>query len=311
MLCNNGEEPLNITFSMTGWRKDTAGEMDSASDKNKGYEARKEVFFDVSDNICEFSGKLYSPIFQQNKILPTQVTMAVRLTKKPEPDFYLMGEKGRYNIKIVEAVLGVQKIVPTPIFKDDCIKMLSEGNPIPYELRIPSVNFITVEPHSSQFVKDNLFLGKTPKKIVIGFVETTAYQGDLEKNPFNFQHFDISEIALYKDGIPFPRPVTKCNFARKRCVDAYHNFLISLRAEDCRFVPYVTLNDFQRGFTFFSYDMSPDQLGSESGELSSYSNIRLEVKFAKPTPSNITMLIYSENDHLLEIHEDRRVTIDL
>lgn len=311
-LCNYGEEPLNTSLAMGGCVKDRAGYMESIDGNNTGFEQRREMFQEASDRKIQLTGKLFSPIFQQVKILPSQVSMSVRLTKKADPHFYLMHEEGDFKINIVEAVLVIQKVLPTIMYKESYTKMLSDGTPIPYQLDIPSINFITIEPGSTQFVRENLFLGKTPKRIIFGLVETAAYQGSAKLNPFNFQHFNVSEIALYKDGVPYPRPVTKLDFENNRVVEAYQNFLLSLRADDCRFVPNVTLQDFRQGFTLYSYEMSPDQLGSinYSSMLNKQSNIRVEIKFARPTVTNITLLAYYENEHLLEIHEDRRVTVD-
>lgn len=312
MLCNYGEEPLQTNFALTGWEKDTAGEMDTVGTTNNGFKVRQQHFY-AYDNKVELIGKLFSPIFMQEKALPTQVSMRVTLEKKSNPSFYLMHEKGTFDLKIVEAVLRVQKVVPTPMMKDSYLKMLNDKVPIPYHLIVPSINPITIEQGSSQFIRDNLFLGKVPQRIIIALVETDAYLGARDKNPFNFQHFNVREICLYKDGMPFPRPMARLDFKNGKVAESYHNFMLALKGSYSRFVPNVTIDEFKQGFTLFVYDMSPDQLGSVNHEslLNRYSNVRLEMKFAEKTPTSITLLAYSERDHLLEIFEDRRVNIDL
>ena len=47
---------------------------------------------------------------------------------------------------------------------------------------------------------EKLFSGQLPTRIVIGLVDNRAYNGDLTRNPFNFGHFNLNEIALYLDG---------------------------------------------------------------------------------------------------------------
>jgi hypothetical protein len=39
-------------------------------------------------------------------------------------------------------------------------------------------------------------------------------------------------------------------------------------------------------------------------------NVRLEMKFKTALPENVTLLIYSEMENLMEIHRDRRVTVN-
>lgn len=313
-LMQYGEEPLNTNFSLTGWFKDTAGKMDDPDGENDGFEKRCQLWRDRPTKTVEYIGRLHSPIFMQDKILPTQVSMTVRLQKKANKDFYLSYYSGgKYEISITAASLLVQKVALTPIYKESIRRMLNEGNSIPYPLVIPCINYMTIEPNSTQFIRDNLFLGKTPDRIIIGLVETKAYQGDSEKNPFNFQHFNLSQIALYKDGMPFPRPITRLDYTNKNYAEAYHNLMVSVHGNDSRFVPYITYKDFGSGYALYCYDMSPDQLGSTThgAASNSVSNIRLELKFSTPTPQNITLLAYCERRHLLEIHEDRRVSIDL
>ena len=47
---------------------------------------------------------------------------------------------------------------------------------------------------------EKLFSGQLPTRIVIGLVDNRAYNGDRQRNPFNFQHINLNEIAVYLDG---------------------------------------------------------------------------------------------------------------
>ena len=47
---------------------------------------------------------------------------------------------------------------------------------------------------------DNAILGQLPKRIIIGFVDNKAFNGNRTFNPFNFEHFSINHLSLYVDG---------------------------------------------------------------------------------------------------------------
>jgi len=47
---------------------------------------------------------------------------------------------------------------------------------------------------------EKLFSGQLPTRLMIGLVTNQAFNGHAESNPFNFQHFNLNEIALYLDG---------------------------------------------------------------------------------------------------------------
>jgi hypothetical protein len=309
-LCNYNEDAWKTYFQLTGWAKDTAGQMDKITGENSGI-AERRALFKGDPAKAELIGKIFSPLFFQEKVLPTQVPLRVVLKKKSN-DFVLMHEEGSFEIRITDAVLMVQKVKPVPGLVQSYVQMMEEGNPIPYFLNSPSVNFYTIESGSSQFMRDNLFLGRVPERIVIGMVETDAYHGRPTKNPYNFQHFGLTEICLYKDGVPYPRPMIKMDFENEVCSDAYHHFMTSLGGSCTRDVPMITMAEYMNGYTLFSYDMSPDQMGSLNPGtlLNMNSNIRLEMKFKKSLTANITLLVYYQIGQLMQIHRDRRVTID-
>jgi hypothetical protein len=310
-LCNYNEDAWKTYFALAGWSKDAAGEMDEIDgDENSGLKDRRALF-KGNPATCELIGKLFSPLFFQKKVLPSQTQLRVIL-KRTNPEFVMMHEDGDFEIKIVDAVLMVQKVALVPGLRQSYIEMMEEGSPIPYFLNTLNMNFYTIEAGSSQFMRDNLFLGRVPERVVIGMVETEAYHGRPNKNPYNFQHFGLTEICMYKDGVPYPRPLIKLDMENGICADAYHHYMTSLGGANTRNVPLLTMDEYMNGYTLFSYDMSPDQMGSlNPGTLMNMnSNIRLEMKFKQPISKNITLLVYYQIGQLMQIHRDRQVTVD-
>ena len=47
---------------------------------------------------------------------------------------------------------------------------------------------------------EKLFSGQLPTRIVVALVDNRAFNGDRAHNPFNFHHYNLSEISLYLDG---------------------------------------------------------------------------------------------------------------
>jgi len=46
---------------------------------------------------------------------------------------------------------------------------------------------------------EKLLSSQLPTRVAIGRVRNRTFNGHTERNPFNFQHFNLSEIALYLD----------------------------------------------------------------------------------------------------------------
>ena len=74
----------------------------------------------------------------------------------------------------------------------------------------------------------NIITGhQLPEQIIIGMVNETAHTGDIEKNPFNFQHFDCSEASLVVNGIHEPAEPYKIDISAKNYVNLYSDFLLN------------------------------------------------------------------------------------
>jgi hypothetical protein len=43
---------------------------------------------------------------------------------------------------------------------------------------------------------ENLVKGTLPKRLCLGMVSSAAFNGSYNNNPFNFQHFNLSELSV-------------------------------------------------------------------------------------------------------------------
>jgi len=97
---------------------------------------------------------------------------------------------------------------------------------------------------------DNVILGQLPKRIIVGFIDNKAFNGDRKLNPFNLKNYGINFFSLYADGMP-NRPL-QSNFSRHKplYVEAYH----TLFSETIHFLNEgnsISRDDYSRGFSFF------------------------------------------------------------
>jgi hypothetical protein len=262
----------------------------------------------------QFLIKIHSPLFQMGKVLLNHVDVDVTFTRHAEPQFYLMyGAGGDFKFEMDDAVLHVQKLQPSSEYCAGIERMLrDEDSPLTYTLNQPKLNVLSIPAGQTNYVNSNLFQGSVPRRIIVSMVSTTAYNGTADSNPFNFQHFNLREIGLYKNGIPYPRPITKVNFANKNYTYAYHQFMASIQAAYNRHVPNISIEEWAQGTTFFSWDMSPDQYGGEDPHTIANrpANIRLAMNFEQPTAVPITLLVYYEQDLRIQIDHTRTVSVE-
>ena len=105
----------------------------------------------------------------------------------------------------------------------------------------------------------SLHTGTLPKRFIFGFVRTKAFTGDLQLNPFNFEHINIEEFKISggNDTLGYNEAIVM-NYSQKDYRSAYNLLFTNLR-----FAPSgITYENFLKGNTIYALDLSPDLTAS-------------------------------------------------
>ena len=70
---------------------------------------------------------------------------------------------------------------------------------------------------------DDIFQGYVPSKMVIGMVDSNAFNGDFSKNPLQFQHFNIDSLGLTVNGEATPKQPFEYDMDKDLFVDAFQS----------------------------------------------------------------------------------------
>ena len=103
---------------------------------------------------------------------------------------------------------STMKIPDPPPF---CWTMQNNLNPLQHRIILAEAKWKWI-----QFYWDQIFLQAIPSKIVIGFVKQKAVNGDYTANPFNFQHFSLTDLTLYVNENSVPGRPLKMEFGDNR-----------------------------------------------------------------------------------------------
>ena len=134
---------------------------------------------------------------------------------------------------------------------------------------------------------DNIILGQLPKRIIIGFVNNKAFNGDRALNLFNFEHFNINFICLYVDGVQVPFKPLQTNFgASKLYIDDYHTLFSETGVHFLNESKQISRESYPNGYCVFAFVLTPDLSANNctNWNLVKYGSIRLYVRFAEPSP---------------------------
>jgi hypothetical protein len=278
----------------------------AAKTQNEGLLIRRECFLDKS---YEMYGKLHLDIFNSNKLLMNNMGIIVKLYKNSN-EFCLMGAGTGHTIEIDEIYLNVRKVRVSQEIILAHLMALEHNNAL-----IPLTRVIVESRNINQGVVnekfENMIKGPLPKRLILGMVDSEAFAGKFNKNPFNFQHFDIKSISLTIEGDPIPYQPFKFDFKNSVFLKGYYsifsgieNALIS--GND------ISMYDYQNGYTLLVFDLSQDgSINDDHINFERNGNLRINFEFEKPIEKPISVVLYYEFDSVMEITKQKNVIYDV
>lgn len=322
------------------WEKDTAGHMDDAlttaptqtktqfnvvDDKvtinaaqlgfplpadgeNEGLRKRRDAI--ENSKKITLIDRLYVDLFQQDRFIPNGVDIRLRFNRA-KPAFHLMAHAGSSGkISILSMLLWVRKVKPTATVLNAINERLNSET-AKFPLRRVEVKTFTIPQGTQSKITDHLFQGQMPKRIVLGFVENAAFNGDLTKNPFNFKNANVKKLDVSINGETITTRPFEPDFANDLYLRSYLSLYQGLGKFGEDWAPDISFEEYKDGYTLWCVDFTKDQEAQlDKFHLIETGNLRIEVQFSQNTATTLNCLVYAEFDNLLEINKQREVSVD-
>ena len=303
-LLNYSKETSNGHLASQFWIRDLAGTMNAAT--GTAFQARRDKVFNSKE--IELMGRPALDITEQPLVILPGVSLKLTLT--PQSDaFALRGTRAKIHLTHVS--LFVRKVKVNPSIHAAHLSTLNKTN-AKYRITRKVVKVFTVPSGVHSISKDNIFLGQLPKKITVGFVSSTAFHGDFDKNPFNFAHYSLNHIALHVGGRSIPAKPLEPNFEKDFYFRSYLQMLAAQGVDAVDHTNGITYEEYKSGFTLFVFDLTPDQEGgcSEHSQPPQHGSLRLETRFSLALPETVNIIVLGEFANLIEITARRHVICD-
>jgi hypothetical protein len=310
-LLSYGSEAKTTHLSSSLYYKDEAGKMDDANstdnNANSGLSERQRYFREGRSDLI---GRLHADLFYQQKYIPNDVTIRVRLVRNRD-NFCLMSAtpNENYKIHISECKIYARKVKLSPSVFVAHAKALENGN-AKYPLRRVICKTFTVPRGNLDCSQENLFSGQLPTRLVIGCVDNDAFNGNYQKNPFNFKHFNMSQLKVYMDGQQQSIRPLELNFEHNQFITAYMSLFTGTGKQFMDEGNQIRREDYARGFTLFAFDLTPDLSEDDHFNLIREGSVRVDMKFGDALPNTINVIVYAEFENIIEIDRSRSVIFD-
>ncbi|XP_069478270.1 uncharacterized protein F54H12.2-like [Ambystoma mexicanum] len=216
-ILNYSNDTLDTQLTAGLFYKDTAGSLESYAldGNNKGF--IKSAEYARSSRTSDLLGHLHADLFFQDKLMVTGVELKIKLSRNKDAFCLNNDDAEAYKLVIVSASLFIKRVNMSPTVRLSHADTLQVSN-FKYPVERTSLKIFSVPAGSWVASQDSFFLGPLPKIIIIDFMNTTAFSGDYESNPFNFKHYSINNAALFKDGVVIPAKVNNPSFEHKNTI---------------------------------------------------------------------------------------------
>ena len=263
----------------------------------------------AESRMFDMAGALRLDLFNQPKYVLPKVSVRLQMQRN-KPAFSLKAAAATApTIEIHKAILYVRRVkVNQALSLGHQIGLLKQ-NAI-YPVTKTQLVTYTVGQGAMSYFKDNVFSTiRLPKFVVVSFVTVRAFNGSYLEDPFNFQHFHASYVALLCDGQSIPyRDTYQPDFDNGLYAKEYMMAIIhNTQHFNTNLNNGITMTDFAKdGRTFFTFNLAPD-FDMFSTQPPRDGNLRLDLKFAKPLPSAINVIVYGIFDGEMQLGKEHQV----
>ena len=289
-----------------GFFKDTAGQMDNldpnpAADAavNKGLKKRAALI--AESKLVTVRGRLHLDIFNQPKPLVKNSRMVLRFQKNSD-DYLIMAETEKAKVEIDDIFLHIRKCS----FTSHWDKMISGKTAIYPITRVIQKDF-TFPAGGRSLIENNLHNGRLPRRVVLSLIDNIAHGGEYKKNPFNYQHYHTSEVALLVNGQLLDGKALKFDFTNGDITDGFFNLYQKsgqlYRDEGNQ----IERSDYGAGYTLFVFDLTTSLCSDEFLDPIKKGKLAVHFQFSQALPESITLSAYLEFDATIKINPEGSV----
>lgn len=265
----------------------------------------KQPFIDLFGSIC-------LPIFEQDKLLPPETQIRVKLIPSSN-QFALLGlassSTAPFTDKIViqEAFIETHRVLLNSKVQSVLTQQFNRIGRHDFYLNERTVIPYTIESGRRSYISETL-LYALPKMAIVAIQDTSAINGDSSKSPFFFKDHDVKSIDLLFNGQPIIKNNISINISNKDYIRGYENLyrVIKSLSGECN----LSFEAYEK-YGYFLYPVFFDESISKPDALQSVRTgpVKLSIEFNSPTSKNLTVLFFYTFDRILSIDKDNNVSL--
>lgn len=286
-------------------------ESDPGSADDLAYQARCQRA--DTGRTMEFIAPISADLFQQPRALLPYLDF--KLVLHPASDAFRIeqrdGDVQPYQLVIEDLVFLSRQITCHDSTMLAIDAMLREHRLISYQLNSIHMRSFFISPGRLHSPEHKLFTTATPRRLICGLVASENFNGSTRTNPFDFRHFDVAEIFLDMGSETLPLRSWNMDFTQNNCARPYLALQETLGFTKSGESNGISFANFKRGYTFFSFDVSPNAQDPDSRDLLKMGETSLRIRFNQPVPgTGVYCIVMAEFSSEMSLNAERVPVID-
>ena len=316
-ILNFSKDTKSSQLTSALFYKDKAGKMDSvnpvanADAVNTGLKERYNL--SKESKMVSMEGKIHSDLFAQERYILGGVPIKLKLVRT-SPAFSLVSsaDPAAYKVVIEDCVFRVRRVNVSSTVMIGHTEALNHTT-AKYPINRVECKVFSAPRGNYSGNQPNIFQGQLPDRIVIGMVDSTAFNGSFKKNPFNFKNYDMTYLGLTVNGEHLPSKPLQMKFGDAGGANYVSAFQTLFAGSNKLFQNEgngITRDEYANGYTLFVFDLTADLCARDHLQPIKNGNVSLEVQFGTALNLAINIMVLGEFQNLIEIDANRNVLCD-
>jgi hypothetical protein len=254
-----------------------------------------------------FSIIVHVDFLQANRYLIPNCSVKLRFIRN-EDKFSLLCSTLKAKIKIHKLRLTVRRVTIDPSISSAVEQKLRQGDVCLYPVASSKIKTHLINKGHTNEIISQVFSGKLPRTIIIGFVKDKSYHGSVDTNPFVFENFGLNYLNLLVDGEPINSSPFQPDYEGNDAIREYRWLFDNIGLYHVR-TNGLTYEEFKSNSNFYAYDLTPDLCNSFDMHGNQNSTLDLHIGFKTALAENVNCVVFATFNEVVTIDADRKVNI--
>ena len=244
------DDAKNTHLRCEYYEKDTVGKEGKIDHTEEDGNKRLTSIFSKMKKSLAFSCVLHLDFFQIYKYLLPGCNIKLKFIRHDDK-FALIGDALHTKIHFKNLKISVRKLTIDPEISNSIENTLTK-TPAIYPIQPSTIRTFLIHSGLQNERLNHVFRGKMPRSIIISFVNSKGFDGEITNNPFYFRPHGLNKLNVYINGEPLLNREFEPNYDNENAIREYRWFFDNTGSQHENETNGITYEEFCSNSAFFA-----------------------------------------------------------